>query len=167
MIRNLEEWSVTARDRNLTWRDETEWEEWPATSFSPNRMAEGSRTHKYANQKTQDEGKGILARIKGWANGVLALSEPGHDIKQLREMLQGRFSHQLRDVVQGIQAVSGICDELSTFSSLVNGLHSPANWIATGGKSTVLLKKIAHPKDQAKALNSLQQELTRHLGVLD
>ncbi|KAM6507022.1 hypothetical protein FALCPG4_018413 [Fusarium falciforme] len=129
-----------------------------------NQVAETVEAIKHANQKTQD--KGIFARIKGWTKGEQVLPDPEDDMKQLKEMLQVRLWHQLRDVVQGIQAVSGICGELSTLLSLVNKLYSPANWIIEEGKSTVMLQKTAHPKDQAKALN-LRQEIDRRLGVLD
>lgn len=154
MIKNLEEWSVTARARNLPWRDLTDSERWRAEPrmaeyFWPNKtefpllftqammlaqlkdamsqVAETVEVIKHANQKTQD--KDISAHIKGRTKGEQVLPDPEDDMKQLNEMLQVRFWHQLRDVVQGIQAVSGICGELSTLLSLVNKLYSPANWI--------------------------------------
>ncbi|RSL83898.1 hypothetical protein CEP52_016587 [Fusarium oligoseptatum] len=195
MIKNLEEWSVTARAGNLTGRDETESDKWIAKSFSPNRMAEyfwpnntefpilfdqamtlaqlkdvmnqtveAAEVIKKANHKIQD--KGIFDRIKGWAKSEQVLPDPEDDVKQLKKLLQVRFYHQLRDIVQGIQAVSDICGELSTLLSLVNELYSPSNWIIEEGGSTVMLQKMLHPKDQAKALNNLRWKLDRRLGVL-
>ncbi|RSL46682.1 hypothetical protein CEP51_015897 [Fusarium floridanum] len=156
MIKNLEEWSVTARARNLTGRDETESDKWIAKSFSPNRMAEYfwpnntefpilfdqamtlAQLKDVMNQTVEAaevikkanhkiQDKGIFDRIKGWAKSEQVLPDPEDDVKQLKKLLQ----------------------------------------IIEEGGSTVMLQKMLHPKDQAKALNNLRWELNRRLGVLD
>ncbi|KAL2669922.1 hypothetical protein Neosp_015088 [[Neocosmospora] mangrovei] len=192
MIKNLEEWSATARARNLPWSglagfDQSRAESLMAEYFWPNKtevplllnqammlaqlkdaisqVVETADVIKHANQKIQDQG--IFARIKGWTKGEPVTPDPEGDMEKLKEMLQVRFWYQLRDAVRGVEAVSGICGELSTLLSLVNKLYSPANWIIEEGKSTVMLQKMAHPKDQAKALRNLLTEMDRRLGVLD
>ncbi|KAM0415990.1 hypothetical protein ACHAPT_013045 [Fusarium lateritium] len=196
MVKNVEEWSAAARGKNLTWRDETGSNSWAAKSFLPNRMAESFWPNKtefpllfdqamrlgqlkdamnqmvevaeiISHANREKEGRGIVARFKGWAKGEQDPFDPVEETKQLKEILEVRLWRQLRDVSQGIQAVSSICDGISALGSLVDDLYSPSNWIIKEDNADVMLQKMAHPKDQAKALATLRQELIRRLGVLN
>ncbi|KAJ3507263.1 hypothetical protein NM208_g15983 [Fusarium decemcellulare] len=156
MLKRLEQWAISARQRNLTWASTVMEAD---RLFSPNRVAEYfwpnqtafppildqvmilaqfndviSQTIQSADAIMMDDRwrrAGLLSRAENWVKGVPAdrtMENPEEAIHQLK-IAQRHVTRQLRDVIQGLGEVYSICQKFADFSALLDGLYSPANWI--------------------------------------
>lgn len=172
-LQTLEAWAVSFRDRNLTvkrlreaeyfWPNQTEYPDlfdqtmWLAQLKDA--MEHILETARLVADEIPEET--LIGRVRCWYQGKEGKSKAKRRMDDLEQMLRVDMRRQLYDLIVGLEAVGDICHQRDILSAFFNDLDLVSNWIIDEDETGVLLRKLLHPKEQAKELRVLSAELTR------
>ncbi|RSL44435.1 hypothetical protein CEP54_014682 [Fusarium duplospermum] len=172
-LESLEAWAVSSRDRNLTLEKSREAEYfWPNQTEYPHlfdqimwlaqlkdAMEHILETARLVADEIPEET--FITRVRGWYQGKEGKSRAKERMDDLEQMLRVDMRRQLHDLIVGLEAVGDICHQREILSTSINDLDLVSNWIIDEDETGVLLRKLLHPKEQAKEFRVLSAELTR------
>ncbi|KAL2669952.1 hypothetical protein Neosp_015118 [[Neocosmospora] mangrovei] len=172
-LQSLEAWAVSSRDRNLTLEKSREAEYfWPNQTEYPHlldqtmwlaQLKDAMEHILEAARLVADEipEETFIDRARYWYQGKEGKSKEKRRMDDLEQMLRVDMRRQLYDLIQGLEAISDICHQRDILTASINDLDLVSNWIIDEDETGVLLRKLLHPKEQAKEFQVLSAELTR------